>query len=97
MNFNKTTQKKDECTSAVSVDVEERLYHHAREMGITCVTISQRLALQVCKWTELGGIFGFGLFLFFSFFFIIIILGISYSRIETWRINRQQMESPFHA
>uniref|UniRef100_A0A7S4KUP4 ABC transporter domain-containing protein n=1 Tax=Paramoeba aestuarina TaxID=180227 RepID=A0A7S4KUP4_9EUKA len=43
----------DECTSAVSVDVEERLYRHAREMGITCVTISQRLALQEFHTQEL--------------------------------------------
>lgn len=35
----------DECTSAVSVDVEERLYREARNLGISCVTISQRLAL----------------------------------------------------
>jgi ABC-type uncharacterized transport system fused permease/ATPase subunit len=35
----------DECTSAVSVDVERRLYQAAREMGITSITISQRLAL----------------------------------------------------
>ena len=35
----------DECTSAVSVDVEERLYRSAADMGITCITISQRLAL----------------------------------------------------
>lgn len=38
----------DECTSAVSVDVEEKLYRAAKEIGITCITISQRLALQVC-------------------------------------------------
>ena len=36
----------DECTSAVSVDVEERLYKGAAEKGITCITISQRLALE---------------------------------------------------
>lgn len=35
----------DECTDAVSVDVEELLYETAREMGITCITISKRLAL----------------------------------------------------
>ena len=35
----------DECTSAVSVDVERRLYKAAKEMGITSITISQRLAL----------------------------------------------------
>ena len=35
----------DECTSAVSVEVEEKVYTAARELGITCITISQRLAL----------------------------------------------------
>jgi len=35
----------DECTSAVSVDVEEKLYRTAAEMGIACISISQRLAL----------------------------------------------------
>ena len=35
----------DECTSAVSVEVEEKMYTAARELGITCITISQRLAL----------------------------------------------------
>ncbi len=36
----------DECTSAVSLDVEERLYREARRLGITCITLSQRLALS---------------------------------------------------
>ena len=36
----------DECTSAVSQEVEEGLYKTARSMGITCITISQRLALE---------------------------------------------------
>ena len=36
----------DECTSAVSVDVEEKLYRKARDLGIACITISQRLALH---------------------------------------------------
>lgn len=35
----------DECTNAVSVDVEEALYEHATALGITLVTISQRTAL----------------------------------------------------
>eukprot|EP00039_Didymoeca_costata_P029327 m.24190 g.24190 ORF g.24190 m.24190 type:complete len:1249 (-) comp7584_c0_seq1:100-3846(-) len=33
----------DECTSAVSIEVEERLYEEARNRGITCITLSQRL------------------------------------------------------
>uniref|UniRef100_A0A7S3V235 ABC transporter domain-containing protein n=1 Tax=Aplanochytrium stocchinoi TaxID=215587 RepID=A0A7S3V235_9STRA len=36
----------DECTCAVSVDVEYNLYRRAVELGISCVTISQRLALH---------------------------------------------------
>eukprot|EP00037_Helgoeca_nana_P013920 m.128958 g.128958 ORF g.128958 m.128958 type:complete len:749 (+) comp22301_c0_seq23:1622-3868(+) len=36
----------DECTSAVSIDVEEALYREANARGITCITISQRLALE---------------------------------------------------
>jgi ABC-type uncharacterized transport system fused permease/ATPase subunit len=35
----------DECTSAVSVDVEERLYKAAHEAGTSCLTLSQRLSL----------------------------------------------------
>lgn len=36
----------DECTDAVSVDVERKLYEAAAELGITCITVSKRLALQ---------------------------------------------------
>ena len=36
----------DECTSAVSIDVETALYKSARDEGIVCITLSQRLALQ---------------------------------------------------
>jgi ABC-type uncharacterized transport system fused permease/ATPase subunit len=43
----------DECTSAVSVDVEMRLYAEARKMGITSVTLSQRLALAEFHTREL--------------------------------------------
>lgn len=35
----------DECTNATSVDVEEALYRHARGIGITLLTITQRAAL----------------------------------------------------
>ena len=33
-------------TSAISVDIEERLYAAACKMNISCITISQRLALH---------------------------------------------------
>merc|ERR1712032_797899 len=36
----------DECTSAVSAEVEESMYAHAHELGITMITLSQRLALK---------------------------------------------------
>lgn len=36
----------DECTSAVSSDVEKDLYLYAKQLGITCVTISLRPALK---------------------------------------------------
>eukprot|EP00850_Spirogloea_muscicola_P015567 SM000120S25716 [mRNA] locus=s120:398087:406079:+ [translate_table: standard] len=35
----------DECTNAISVDVEEHLYIQAKQLGITVITISQRPAL----------------------------------------------------
>jgi len=36
----------DECTSAVSVDVEGFLYTNCRELGITLFTVSHRKILQ---------------------------------------------------
>ena len=36
----------DECTSAVSQDVEKGLYEAAHRAGISCITISQRIALE---------------------------------------------------
>jgi ABC-type uncharacterized transport system fused permease/ATPase subunit len=36
----------DECTSAISVDIERKLYQEAAAREITCITISQRLALN---------------------------------------------------
>jgi ATP-binding cassette, subfamily D (ALD), peroxisomal long-chain fatty acid import protein len=32
----------DECTSALSLDVEQKLYTHAKELGITLLTVSHR-------------------------------------------------------
>ena len=36
----------DECTSAVSIDIERKLYESAHAQGITSITISPRLALE---------------------------------------------------
>ena len=44
----------DECTSAISVDVEEKLYKEATNLGITCITLSQRLALNEFHTQELN-------------------------------------------
>ena len=42
-----------QCTSACSVDVEEKLYKEAVGMGIACITLSQRLALEEFHTQEL--------------------------------------------
>jgi ABC-type uncharacterized transport system fused permease/ATPase subunit len=44
----------DECTSAVSIDVEKELYNASFQRGITSITISQRLALQEFHVAELA-------------------------------------------
>ena len=43
----------DECTSAVSVDAEQKLYASAFARGVTCITVSQRLGLEEFHETEL--------------------------------------------
>jgi len=43
----------DECTSAVSADAEQKMYNAAHAKGITCITISQRLALEEFHHAEL--------------------------------------------
>ena len=43
----------DECTSAVSVEAEQKLYAAAFARGIACITVSQRLGLEEFHETEL--------------------------------------------
>lgn len=44
----------DECTDAVSADGEVQLYKALHELGITCITISKRLALTEFHQQELS-------------------------------------------
>jgi len=37
----------DECTSALSLDVEQKLYSHAKELGITLLTVSHRYLCSI--------------------------------------------------
>jgi len=36
----------DECTSAISLDMEQKLYAHAKSLGITLLTVSHRYDLR---------------------------------------------------
>lgn len=50
----------DECTSAVSIDVEAKLYNKAKELNITLLTVSHRMTLfkfheYIIKFDGLGG------------------------------------------
>lgn len=38
----------DECTSALSLDVEQKLYNHAKSLGITLLTVSHRYTPRHC-------------------------------------------------
>ena len=44
----------DECTDAVSQDIEENMYAALNEAGVTCITISKRLTLEGFHATELA-------------------------------------------
>ena len=51
--------RQDECTDAVSIDVEEGLYKSMSDAGVTIITISkyaalERLAFFVATVTKLG-------------------------------------------
>lgn len=44
----------DECTDAVSQDIEEKMYKSLGDAGVTCITISKRLTLEGFHATELA-------------------------------------------
>ena len=43
-----------QCTDAVSVDVEKQLYKAIHGLGMTCITISKRIALEEFHATHLA-------------------------------------------
>lgn len=50
----------DECTNATSVEVEEKLFLHAKSLGITIITVTQRPALTKLYKNELKLLDGHG-------------------------------------
>ncbi|OAV95813.1 hypothetical protein PTTG_26527 [Puccinia triticina 1-1 BBBD Race 1] len=45
----------DECTSAVTLDVEKIMYEHATSLGITLLTVSHRPSLYILQYDGEGG------------------------------------------
>lgn len=50
----------DECTSAVTLDIEKRMYEHATSLGVTMMTVSHRPSLwkyhsMVLQYDGMGG------------------------------------------
>ena len=58
----------DECTSAVSVDVEGSMYEYCRQVGITLFTVSHRRSLWTHHEVRQRLSLSLSLSLFFSFF-----------------------------
>ena len=48
----------DECTSALSLDVEQKLYTHAKKLGITLLTVSHRYISWEGELLMVGRLYG---------------------------------------
>lgn len=55
----------DECTSALSLDVEQKLYTQAKELGITLLTVSHRY--RVLHFSGLIVVLHYGIFMTFYY------------------------------